>query len=93
MLHGEHAWNLAKRLAKEEREDYETALTGVYGEELKARAQKLGLGPISGEDGKRRAIVEIAEEKKDGWHCTCLVTDEHFVRPIKEPKKSGWKSW
>lgn len=78
----------AKRVAAEERESYEHALTGIMGETEKTRAEKLGL----------RGIVQWKQEKgsgkKQGWDVLDLVTGENLWQLCAEALyKLGWRSY
>ena len=78
----------AQRVAKEERESYEHALTGIVGDAEKARAEKLGL----------RGIVQWKQEKgsgkKQGWDVVDLVTGENLWQLCAEALyKLGWRSY
>lgn len=78
----------AQRVAKEERESYEHALSGIMGEIDKARAEKLGL----------RGIVQWKQEKgagkKQGWEVVDLVTGETLWQSCAEALyKLGWRNY
>lgn len=63
----------ANRVAVEEREFIKHALEGVWGEEQKARAEKLGLDFIA------YAMVE----RRDGWYVEDLITGKFHFWPFK----------
>jgi hypothetical protein len=69
---------LAVRIAVEERRVYEKSLEGRYGEENKAKAERLGL----------RGIVEKWTEYSNKWIIVDTLTDEKCERPFK-PMKLG----
>jgi hypothetical protein len=78
----------ATLVASEERRAYEAALTGVYGDADKTKAERLGL----------RGIVEYREEKgsgkNHGWHVEDLCTGEMLFRLTNEALlKQGWRSF
>lgn len=57
---------LALRVAHEEKTSYERTLTGIFGEDEKWRAEKLGLA----------GIVEQRIERKNGWDVLDILTRE-----------------
>ena len=63
---------LAERIAREEKDSYETNLTGIYGQAGIDRANKLGLFGIS----------ESKKEMKKGWEVHDLITGETYLRPF-----------
>jgi hypothetical protein len=65
---------IALRVAEQEREDYEQALSGLYGEQQKKRAELLGLRGIA------TAMAEQGSGKSFRWLIYDLVTDECFLR-------------
>ena len=63
----------ARRVAEQEKDAYEAALEGVYGEEDQRKAKALGL----------RGITErVREAMGRFWEVTDLITDETYMRPI-----------
>lgn len=72
----------AHRVAESEQDSYEAALSGIYGEELKARAEALGV----------RGIAEAVHETRKGWEVRDLITGETYLRPFDEKmRKLGWR--
>lgn len=63
---------IALAVASEEIADYERTISGAYGEEQKARAEKLGLA----------GIVECRIERSKHWRVLDLITGEVFDRPF-----------
>jgi hypothetical protein len=63
---------IARRVAAQELDAYEHALTGVYGVEERERAEREGLMGIS----------ELLVETRKGWQVTDLCTGEKYVRPF-----------
>ena len=61
-------------MADEEFAAYQRALSGAYGAEDKARAERLGL----------RGISEQRTEYAECWVIEDLITRERFVRPFKK---------
>lgn len=78
----------ALRVAAEEAEAIQAALDGAWGEEQKARAERLGLRGIA--EDKR----EQGSGKKHGWDVLDLCTGERFFRLTTEAlRKHGWRSY
>jgi len=74
----------AEQVAASEQRCYQDALDGIYGEKLKARAERLGL----------RGIAEHFKETRKGWLVTDLITGEQYLRPFDDRmRKLGWKQW
>lgn len=75
----------AARVAVQEREAYERELAGTYGEELKKRAETLGLKGIV-----EHVLREERRDRRDGFMVRDLLTDETYWRPAtsgnNEPK-------
>lgn len=65
---------VAERTAREEREFIEHALGGVWGEERRAEAERLGL----------RGIAEVRVERRDHWEVRDLCTGARFRRLFPE---------
>jgi hypothetical protein len=65
---------IALQVAQEEKDDYQSAMEGIYGPEQKRRAEILGL----------RGIAYVMAEKGSGrnfrWLVYDLITEEHFRR-------------
>lgn len=76
----------ALKVAAEERRAYEPSRDGVYGSVEAARAARLGLGPVEGEDGVRRSIAEETVEHANHWMVRDLVTGEVYQRPFHDKK-------
>lgn len=81
-------YRTAQRVAEQEKDSYRGDLGGYYGEELQARAEKLGL----------RGIVEYRVErgsgKNHGWEIEDLCTGEKLFRLTTEAlEKRGWTSY
>ena len=72
----------ADRVEKAEREFYQTALSGIWGAEEQARAERLGLGPVPDDRGLPRAIVEYVREGPDSFSVRCVLTEVSFERPF-----------
>ena len=66
--------DVALRVAEQEREEYERALTGVYGDHQKRRAKVLGLRDIA------YALGQQGSGRKFRWLVFDLVTGEYFHR-------------
>lgn len=62
----------AAMVAADEREAHRRALTGVYGDAERDRAERDGL----------RGISEYVREVAGCWLVHDLITDEHYVRPF-----------
>ena len=71
--------DIAHYVAVEEFAAYERALSGGYGAEDKARAERLGL----------RGISERRTEYAECWVIEDLITLERFVRPFKKEYRDG----
>ena len=70
-----------ERIVDSEKQGHEAALEGIYGPELKARAERLGL----------RGIVVLTHEKGKKWVCYDEVTEEHYERPFDDRmRKDGF---
>jgi hypothetical protein len=65
----------ALRCVASERDEYEAASEGLFGEELQERARDLGFGG---------GIVEILYETRKGWAVLDLVTGESCLRPFRQ---------
>ncbi len=65
---------LALRVAAQEKDSYETCLTGIYGEEMKAKAEREGLF----------GIAEEVRETRKGWEVRDLITRETYLRPFRK---------
>ena len=76
---------IAVMVAKQEKGHIDRDLSGIYGEDHKARAQRLGL----------RGISECTHEKgRKGWQVHDLITGEVYLRPFDETmRKQGWLKW
>lgn len=66
--------HIALQVAREEREGYEQALSGAYGDDQKRRAEALGLRGIA------VALAEKGSGRNFRWLVYDLVTFECFVR-------------
>src|SRR3990167_5146816 len=64
---------IAINVARQEREEYQRTLEGVYGEELRVKAEVEG----------RSRIVILMDEKRTGWESTDLITGERWFWPFK----------
>lgn len=79
---------IALKVAAEEKAAYEHSRSGVYGTVEAARAARLGLGPIRGEDDRLRSIAEETIEHANHWMVRDLITGEVYQRPfIGKPVK------
>lgn len=67
----------ALRVASQEKENYEVAREGVYGDGFKELAEKMGMG----------GIVERREERAGGWEVTDLITGRMFRRAVIKASK------
>jgi hypothetical protein len=65
----------ADRVAAQEKQAYQDALTGICGAAEKEKAEKLGLGGIV------EACKEERRDRTDGWAVHDLITDEWSWRP------------
>jgi len=75
-------------VAREEKEAFEHAVEGVYGEEMRQRANALGLRGIVEER------LERGSGKKSGWEVVDLVTGERFFRLSPNAlDKLGWRPY
>lgn len=68
---------MALRVASQEKESYEVALEGIYGEDDLHKAKTFGL----------KGIVEEMIEYKGGWKVTDLITGERCWRGNIKPSK------
>jgi hypothetical protein len=66
----------AAHVAKDEREFYDYALSGVWGEADKLKAEKLGLKGIA-----EHVLREERRGRVDGFVVRDLITDETYWRP------------
>jgi len=66
----------AGRVAKQEKEAYEDALTGIFGIELKTRAEREGLGGIA-----ERVMSARRQNRTDGFVVWDLITCTEYWRP------------
>ena len=66
MVHGE----IARKVAVEEKDAYEQALSGFWGEDEKKRAETLGL------DGLAYVMFEEGSGREFRWHVWDLITDK-----------------
>ena len=72
----------ATHVAAQEREDYKAALTGIYGDVQKERAEKLGLKGIV------ECILKMERNnRRDGYIVHDLLTDETYWRASNEDAK------
>lgn len=70
--------SIARKVAADERNAYETTLEGAYGERFAAEAKRDGLG----------GIVEEQVEFSKGWHITDLITGRRYDKLVAvKPKK------
>lgn len=67
---------IALTVASQEKESYEQALTGVYGERIKQQAEKEGL----------QYIVEETRERASGFDVVDLITGQHRRRERQQAK-------
>lgn len=72
----------ARRFAAEEVEAYRATLTGVYGAEAKATAERAGLDPVDDGRGVKRSIAEEVEEHSDHFLVRDLCTGKVYQRPF-----------
>lgn len=70
LVHGD----IARRVAAEEKDAIEHALSGAWGEEEKKRAETLGLS------GSAYVMFENGSGRKFRWHVWDLITDEETLR-------------
>jgi hypothetical protein len=70
---------LALRIAREEKDGYETALTGIYGREIQAQAIREGLV----------GIVYSTYEAKGIMHFQDLITGESWAEKVPQRAKRG----
>lgn len=66
----------AERVAQEERTAYERALTGIYGEEDKLKAETMGLN----------GIAEAVTERRGGFDVIDMITGQHRRREETKAK-------
>jgi len=77
--------SIAEHVAQQEREGYERALTGVMGEEDKAKAETAGLrGVVEGvlAEKKWRVLTEGKWQAQAGFVILDLCTKEVYWRPL-----------
>src|SRR3990172_8687499 len=66
----------AARVARQEKEGFETALSGIYGPEEQARAGRDGLRGIA-----EAVLKEHRQNRRDGFIVRDLITGEEYWRP------------
>lgn len=69
----------AMKVAADEKKAYERTLTGVYGEEERAKAEKEGL----------LGIAEEVVERRKHWDVRDLITGETYTRPFPDSLREG----
>lgn len=73
---------IAHRVAEQEKNGHEQALSGFWGDQQKLRAERLGL----------RGVAELREETKKGWLIFDLCTEEHLLK-LYDPEKVGYRQF
>jgi len=75
---------LVGRVVDSERQNYKAALEGMYGDEHKIRAERLGL----------RGIIVLMHEKRNHWACYDEITNQSYELPFRNRmKKNGFVRW